>query len=160
MQAVTTFMPSHKTYGNIHQTFTNLYFHLSEKYGTVCEAIQTAKIRTSWWERGAYPWNPTEYYAGLYRYLLTQRQTICAFWGCWRNMVTRASVQFSRRERVIGRGRPRASIRWRQVRFYSWLLTPFAYKYIQFASSHSVLATDRPANIRTQEKKDISQYHN
>jgi len=37
---------------------------------------------------------------------------------------------------------------------------PLAYKYIQFASSYSVLTTDRPADIRTQKKKDISQCHN
>jgi len=36
-----------------------------KKFRTVCEAIQTEKIRTTWWERGAYPWNPTECYAGL-----------------------------------------------------------------------------------------------
>lgn len=108
---------------NIHETITNLYFHLSGKFRTVSEAIQTTKIRTTWLERGAYPWNPTEYYAGLYRILLKEGSTICAFWGCWRNMVTRASVLFSSRERVIGRGRPRAAVRWRQVRFYSWLLT-------------------------------------
>ena len=47
MQAITTFMPSQKTYGNTYQTFTNLYFHLSENFRTVCEAIQTAKIRTT-----------------------------------------------------------------------------------------------------------------